>query len=107
MHKISKENLINFVERNIKMHGSLFSRFNCLLCSIAFNRRGHLSAYKCNFCPLWDYVTMPELGCRTDAESGCSIIRYKGNPLWVHNKKLRGNKPALLALLRGLINHFS
>jgi len=104
-----KSTIIRFVKNNIERYGSLFCRkafelsCGCMLCWEADkrfdpNNTYHYGRCRCVACPLWDYIPTNEYSC--------GWISYKGETLNTIDFKLRGNKPALRALLNGLIKHF-
>jgi len=102
---MKKSVIIRCVKRNIEKYGSLFSDklTTCALCDVAGkrfnpNNSHHYGRCRCVACPLWDYIST--------SDNSCGWIRYKGKPLISIDSELEGNKPALRALLNGVINLF-
>jgi len=99
---MKKSVIISLVKRNIETYGSLYGDpFNCVLCKEAEKRKTSLGTSECNNCQLWDIMPKPP-GHRAD----CADIWHKGTTLYKFEHRLRGNKPALRALLNGLVNYF-
>jgi len=94
--------IIRYVKGNIESRGSLFGGLSdCILCAEAKLRKPAFCNI-CEVCSLWDFISKP----KCDITPACGWISYKGEPLLVWENKLAGNKPALRALLNGLVNHF-
>jgi len=102
---MKKTTIIRCVKRNIEEYGSLFSKemAGCVICKEAdkrFNPDFDPDVYEgtCMDCPLWDYIPT--------SNYSCSGIVYKGRSLLAIDCILVGNRPALRALLNGLITRF-
>jgi len=101
--------IIRCIKRNIEKYGSLYGiPDDCILCKGAQKRASQTDwkvfemVLECDLCPLWNHITRP-----SGRYSECSDILYKGAKLFASDYFLNGNKPALRALLNGLINAFN
>jgi len=98
---MKKSTIILCVKENIESYGSLFGgTVGCVLCNEAKKRKA-LFWNSCDACSLWDYFPKPKY---EGFESPCGKIKYKGERLCVLDMRLEGNKPALRAVLNGLVN---
>jgi len=98
-----KSTIIRFVKNNIEKYGSFCNLSNCKLCAEAQKRMSPPDWLACKVCPLWDYIPKPK--CRS-YQASCANLKYNGKALFEIEMRLEGNKPALRALLNGLIKHF-
>jgi len=100
-----KSTIIRFLRGNIEKSGSLWGgRRGCIFCREAEAKLLFRDVRDvCQVCPLWDYAPKPEFE-HYGAE--CFNLKYKGEKLVVLDSRLTGNKPALRAMLNGLINEY-
>jgi len=102
---MKKSTIIQFIKNNIEKYGSFSGGLHsCKLCIEADKRTSPTEYFTCKYCPLWDYLPKPKF---CGLEAACSHLKYKGEAVFTIESRLEGNKPALRAFLRGLINFYS